>query len=177
MAMAKLLCSLLILLCSACQRPQLPPMIAAARAGDAETVRRLAAEGADVNIGAGREGWTPLLHAIHVREDKMALLLIDLGADVNLKAEHLGTTPLMMAAGYGNAQLVEDLLERGADPYLRNSKGGTALSAAVSGVTDIDNFTYGQCQTETVRALLKRAPDVKANPHWFTCDAVASLLK
>jgi hypothetical protein len=83
----------------------------------------------------------------------------------------------MMAAGYGNAKLVEELLSRGADPYLQNSRGDTALSVAVSGVTDIDNFTYGRCQTETVKILVSKAPRLKASPQWFTCDAVASLLR
>jgi hypothetical protein len=66
-----------------------------------------------------------------------------------------------MAAGYGYAGIVRDLLEHGADPYAETPGGANALAAAVGGVPDIDWFTVGSCQTETVRALLEKAPDLK----------------
>lgn len=90
-----------------------------------------------------------------------------------------GLTALMMAAGYGNVNLVEALLERGADPYLQNAQGETAISVAVSGVGDIDKFTLGSCQVDTVRVLVSKVPDLKSkiNPKWYTCGQVAALLK
>lgn len=151
----------------------------ALRKGQPEAVKTLTAAGADLNgIDNGPNGWTPILHAIHTGQDQNALLLLDLGADVNAKGRS-GLTALMMAAGYGNAKLVAALLDRGADPYGRNSHGATALSMAIGGVGDIDKFTLGSCQTETVRALVTKVPDLKSKaiPGWFTCNEVAALLR
>lgn len=151
----------------------------ALRNGQLDAVKTVAAAGADLNgIDNGPNGWTPILHAIHKGQDQAALLLLDLGADVNAKSRG-GLTALMMAAGYGNAKLVAELLDRGADPYVQNSHGESALSVAVTGVGDIDKFTLGSCQTETVRVLVSKVPDLKAkaNVQWFTCNEVAALLK
>ena len=41
-----------------------------------------------------------------------------------------------------------------------DAHGDFALTVAVSGVPDIDKFTLGSCQGETVKALLDAAPDL-----------------
>jgi ankyrin repeat protein len=127
----------------------LSPIIGAAREGDTARITELAKAGADVNVRGGVNSWTPLLHAIHKNQIGSVRALLDAGADVNASGGG-GVTPLVMAAGYGYTDIVRLLLSRGAP-----SSAG-ALSAAVTGTSDIDRFTVGQCQTETVRALLEQ---------------------
>ncbi len=133
------------------------------------TLRALLAAGADPDApDSGHNGWIPLMHAIHTRqsEDTPAArlngmrVLLNAGADPNAAGRH-GTTPLIMAAAYGATDMVDLLLETGADPRHQTPSGDTALRAAVTGATDIDHFTLGQCQTATVEAILAHAPDMR----------------
>lgn len=135
------------------------PLHTAARFGNTGAIAELARRGADVNLRCGRNGWTPLMHAIHKNRHRSVAALIDAGADPNASGSD-GSTPLMMAAGYGQASIVRTLLDRGADPRIELSGGDSALTAAIGGVPDIDRFTVGSCQTETVKALLDAAPDL-----------------
>ncbi len=135
-------------------------LIAAARAGQLDSLRLLARRGANLNLRGGGNDWTPVMHALHKFRRRSAVTLIELGADVNARTRS-GMTALMMAAGYGDAGSVRALLDHGADPYAENPDGSSALALAVSGTPDIDKFTVGDCQTDTVKALLERAPDLK----------------
>jgi Ankyrin repeats (3 copies) len=123
-----------------------PPLIAAARGGDAAAIRALIRQGADPNLRAGHHPWPALMHAVHTNRPQAVLALLDEGADPN-GATPTGITVLMMAAGYGRAAMVRELLRRGADPRRTSPGGVSALSTAVGGVPDIDRFTAGQCQT------------------------------
>src|SRR6058998_2152044 len=89
------------------------------------------------------------MHAIHKGQKGSVQALVAAGADVNAKSGK-GITALIMAAGYGYGDIVQLLLDKGADPYAETSDGDNALAAAVGGVPDIDKFTVGKCQTETV---------------------------
>lgn len=136
------------------------PVIGAARSGDTPTLKALLTGGADPNRRWGANNWTPLMHAIHKNQKASVEVLIAGGADINARCRD-GVTALMMAAGYGYADIVKVLLDHGADVHAETSGGDNALTMAVGGVPDIDKFTIGKCQTETVAALLKRAPDLK----------------
>lgn len=151
---------MLAILCAACLHPALHPLISAARDGDTREIARLISAGADPNIRGGVNGWTALMHAIHKNRHGSVLALLDHGADPNARGEG-GGTALIMAAGYGYTSLVETLLVRGSDPHLETPDGVSALSAAVTGANDIDRFTFGSCQAETVRALLKHTPSLR----------------
>jgi len=164
----------------------LPPIVGAARSGETERIATLAKEGADLNVRAGVNGWTPLQHAIHKNQKGSVVALVDAGADVNARGAN-GETPLMMAAGYGYTGIVNVLLERGADAHAQLANGTNALTLAVLGANDIDRFTAGDCQTSTVKALLDKAPDLKfVGPSGVeraltigkikACDGVAQLL-
>ena len=138
----------------------LTPLISAARSGAIHAIRMLAAHGADLNVRAGVNGWTPLMHAIHkLRVDSVGALL-DAGADVNARSPD-GMTPLMMASSYGYTEIVEILLARGANARLRLGDGMNALSLAILGAPDVDRFTIANCQLDTAKALLAKAPDLK----------------
>ncbi len=136
------------------------PLIGAARSGDTQAIAILLSHGANPNQRWGVNGWTPLMHAIHKNQKGSVAVLLAGGADVNARG-NAGMTALMTAAGYGYADIVQLLLDRGADPYAETTDGDTALTAAVGGVPDIDKFTVGNCQTATVAALLKKAPNLQ----------------
>ena len=142
------------------------PLIAAARSGDAQSIASLVAAGADPNQRWGVNGWTPLMHAIHKYQKTSVEALIAGGADVNARAGR-GMTALMMAAGYGYADMVQLLLDKGADPYAETEDGDNALATAVGGVPDIDKFTVGKCQTDTVAALLRKAPGLQLKDNFY----------
>ena len=135
-------------------------VIGAARSGDTKTLKTLLAGGADPNRRWGVNNWTPLMHAIHKDQKASVEVLLAVGADINARCGD-GVTALMMAAGYGYADIVKVLLDNGADIHAETSGGDNALTMAVGGVPDIDKFTVGKCQTETVATLLKEAPDLK----------------
>jgi hypothetical protein len=139
----------------------MPPIIGAARDGDTTRLGKLLHDGADPDVIAGVNNWTPLMHAIHKNQAGSVRVLLHNGAHVDARGGR-GMTALIMAAGYGYDGIVRMLLDAGADPYAVTDKGLTALGAAVGAVSDIDRFTVGRCQTETVRVLLAHTPDLAA---------------
>lgn len=143
------------------------PIIGAARSGDTKAIATLLAAGADPNQRWGVNGWTPLMHTIHKNQRGSVEALLAGGADANAHGGSQGITALIMAAGYGYTDIVQLLLDKGADPRAETTDGDSALAAAVSGVPDIDKFTVGYCQTSTVAALLKKAPDLKLKDNFY----------
>jgi ankyrin repeat protein len=153
--------SLFLAACQAAVPPaQFSSLADAARNGDTAAIRRLVADGADPNAPSGGNGWTPLLHAIHKHQNASVAALIDAGADVN-RPDAKRLTPLMMAAGYGYDDTVQLLLSRHADPTIRDLDGGTALDWAMTGMTDIDRWTFFTCQDSTTRLLHDAAPSLQ----------------
>jgi ankyrin repeat protein len=128
----------------------LSPLIGAARSGDIVQIKQLAASGADLNAPGGVNNWSPLMHAIHKNQARAVEALLEAGADANVVSGR--TTALIMAAGYGQADIVQMLLNHGAKP------SPDALTAAVGGSTDFDDYTAGKCQTDAVKALLAKEP-------------------
>src|SRR5262252_2581901 len=102
---------------------------AAAAAGDAIEIDRLAKAGGDVNA-RDRFGRTPLMVAAFRRDTAAARALIGAGADVNL-LENDSYDAITIAAALGNAQIVRLALAAGG--YARavtGPYGGSALIAA-----------------------------------------------
>ncbi len=140
------------------------PLHWAAGHGRSEIIDALVDAGADIDRNdQGRNQWTPLMHAIHRRQEKAAMRLLARGADPNA-ASPGGITPVIMAAGYGQSGVVEELLRRGADPSADAGDGVTALWAAAGGGA-IRDFTdgppLGTCFPETIRILRENAPDLR----------------
>lgn len=105
----------------------------AAKVGDADALRRLLAEGAEVDARDER-GWSALAYAVYDVERKQGYpevvqALIEAGADFEATIGY-GVRPLMLAAGYGEADVVAVLLNAGADPLAKNEGGYTALAMA-----------------------------------------------
>ncbi len=124
-------------------------LIKAAQEGDAENIRRLIAEGADVNATSGGL-WTPLLIASLGGDAEMVSYLFDNGASVDAQ-NGKGCTALMVATIEGHREVVRALIEHGADVNARNQNGWTALRFAVS-----------MDETEILRALLDAGAYVNA---------------
>jgi len=140
------------------------PLVWAAREGHSRLVGVLISRGADADLADGTsEAWTPMMHAIDVREMDSVRALLNVGADPNAAAGD-GRTALMMAAGYGYSRITRLLLERGADPRRVDGDSATALYYAVRGVADLDHITLGGCQTDTVQMLSEAAPELRLDP-------------
>jgi uncharacterized protein len=138
----------------------LTALILSARSGSVAAVQALLRHGADPNLQGGVNGWTPLMHAVHKNQIAAARALLEGGAPVDSRGRS-GETALMMAAGYGYTPMVELLLDRGADPRAETRDGFNVLAAALGGVPDVDRFTVGSCQADTVHLLKSRYPDLR----------------
>src|ERR1700686_1724285 len=148
-------CAILLAGCFAEPR-DMPPLVAAARDGNAAAVREIVKSGADPNAEYGALNWTSLMHAVDRNQIGSVEALLDSGADVNRTGDYeteprtkqRGVTPLMMAAGYGYTPIVELLLRHGADPARVDGDGNRALDYALAGM--LYRVTFFGCQDSTV---------------------------
>ena len=151
------------------------PLMNAVRKGDAAEVKKLIAQGVDLNA-RDNGGDTPLHRAFFFKHPDIARLLIDAGADVNAR-NNQGMTPLMLAAMFADAETVRQLLAKGADPNAKDNLGKlTALDYAIStgnpGVSQVllakvnkpaqNNLTMAifRNQEEMLASLLDKGADV-----------------
>lgn len=108
----------------------LPPLLAAARAGDVGALRALLDGGAPLDT-ADDDGRRALHWAALGGSAAAVELLLDRGADLDAPAR-LGMTALHWAALAGKARAAEALLRRGADPGAPNAYGLTPLHEAAT---------------------------------------------
>ena len=107
-----------------------PPLHAACRRGDAETVDELISQGNNVNEMKHPHGFTPLLMACQNGHIDVVRLLIEAGADINQAITDHAVTPLLMAAFHGHVEIISTLVIEGADEALRTTHGENALDIA-----------------------------------------------
>jgi peptide-methionine (S)-S-oxide reductase len=113
----------------------LPPLAAAARAGDLATVRRLIAEGRPIDDGGAASG-TPLWQACASdapAETRIAIADALLAAGANPRHDNGGVTALNAAASRGPLALVELLIRNGALEWQPDGEGRPPLAAARQG--------------------------------------------
>jgi len=117
-------------------------LVRAAGAGDIEAVRRLLAEGADVDArdASGRTAVTAAAMREHV---DVVAALVDAGADVDLQDTERNN-PLLLAGENGNVALLREVLRADPDLGATNRFGGVALIPASD-----------RGHVEMVRALLE----------------------
>ncbi len=132
--------------------PSESPVADAAMRGDADAVRDLLAEGADVNAAQG-DGMTALHWSARQGDPSLVGTLLDAGADVHSGTRIGHYTALHMAGEVGAGEVVELLLDAGADPMARVSVAGhpTAL-----------HFAAASGSARAVEALLGAGADVNA---------------
>lgn len=107
-----------------------PPssLVEAVRAGDAQSVRSMLRQKADVNRPSA-DGTTPLHYAVQREDLAMVELLITSGADVKA-VNRYGVPPLGVAAVSGHAGIMSRLLDAGADPNAGLSLDETPIMTA-----------------------------------------------
>ncbi|MGE3277857.1 MAG: ankyrin repeat domain-containing protein [Vicinamibacterales bacterium] len=126
------------------------PVADAAMLNDAETVRTLLKDGADVNDAQG-DGMTALHWAAMKGNPELVDMLLYAGANVKATTRLGSYTPLHMAAKIGNGRVIQALLKAGAQVDEPTATGATPLMlAAASG------------DVPAVQALLDAGADVNA---------------
>ena len=102
----------------------------AAQEGDLDEVKRLVAEGCDINA-FDELGKTPLHYAAERERFEVARYLLEQGADVNAHHEpSIGNTPLSEIAGSCSLRRATLLVDSGADPTIPGWMQLTALHRA-----------------------------------------------
>jgi ankyrin repeat protein len=161
------------------------PIADAARRGNADAVRSLLKQGADVSAALG-DGMTALHWAAERADLAMAEMLIYGGANVEAVTRIGHYTPLHLAAKAGSGPVVRALLKAGANGSAKSTPSGvTPLHlAAAAGGTDavtalLDKgadvnvreaewqqtpliFAASQNRVDVINLLIKRGADVKA---------------
>src|SRR5438128_1183001 len=112
--------------------PTSAPVVAeAAMRGDADAVRKLVAQGADVNAPQG-DGMTALHWAAEHGDVALTETLLRAHASVKAVTRIGNYTPLHVASKTGNAAVMKALLKAGADANAATSSGATSLHMAAS---------------------------------------------
>jgi uncharacterized protein len=112
-----------------------PRLADAVKSANADAVRSLLAQHADVNA-AEADGSTALHWAAQRDNLEIADLLIAAGANAKAQTRY-HVTPLSLACTNGNAAMIEHLIKAGADPNGTSEEGQTALmTAALTGKAD-----------------------------------------
>jgi uncharacterized protein len=115
-----------ILLTTAASRDQ--QLILAAEQGDLETVKRLLAWGASVDV-QDENGRTALIAAAYPNNLPIANLLIEAEADVNIQ-DNTQQSAYLIATSEGYLELLRLTLQAGADVHSTDSYNGTGLIRA-----------------------------------------------
>ncbi len=126
-----------------------PALINAVNAGDINTIKKLLAEGRNINE-TDSNGATPLMYAIWNKKPDVAKYLIESGANINAQ-DNFGNA-LIYAIQYKQHELITILIDKGADIESRNFLGETALVYAVLGAADFD----------AAKMLIKRGANINA---------------
>eukprot|EP01045_Picozoa_sp_COSAG04_P000337 COSAG04_NODE_7_length_45988_cov_220.188869_22_plen_284_part_00 len=134
-------------------------LCAAARAGDAAAIERLAGEGASPDA-KDEQGWPAVCRAAWEAHTAAVEALLRLGADPNATTED-GTTALMYAAVEGQAACARLLLEAGADAALRATGGDWEGKTALEVAEDLKSWNSEETNRgkAKVAALLRREPE------------------
>ncbi len=141
-----------VVLAGAAPSPDIIELVEAARQGNAQAVRSLLDQGADVNAARG-DGMTALHRAAERGHAEVAELLIAASANVEAKTRIGSYTPLHLGSRGGHAAIIVMLLEAGGNPNaVTTNSGVTPLHLAAAAIEG----------AEAVAALLGHGADPNA---------------
>lgn len=103
-------------------------LLAAVNQGDKEAVKKLLAEGADIDATDER-GRTSALIAVYTDQLELFTLLAEHGANINIR-DNNQDNPLLYSGAEGKLDFVKAAIAAGADTTITNRFGGTALIPA-----------------------------------------------
>ncbi|HXT16373.1 MAG TPA: ankyrin repeat domain-containing protein [Gemmatimonadaceae bacterium] len=127
--------------------PKTSAVADAAMRGDDGAVKKLIAQGADVNVAQG-DGMTALHWAAEHGDAELASALIKAHASLKATTRIGAYTPLHIAAKSGNPNVINELLEAGSDAKAMTATGATAL-----------HFAAAAGNPEAVELLIKAGAD------------------
>ncbi|CAB1098483.1 unnamed protein product [Ectocarpus sp. CCAP 1310/34] len=118
-----------------------PPIMGAARNGNAAMLKLLISKGADLETEARFPAGSRAIHAAISGENPTALsVLLEAGADFNSR-DGAGETPLMLTAlADTGALLARELFKVGASPFVKNADGMSAMHVA-AGLGNLEVMT------------------------------------
>lgn len=125
-------------------------MADAAMRGEAEAVKALLQQGADVNAAQG-DGMTALHWAARRGDLETTRMLLYAGGNLRATTRLGGYTPLLLASQEGHARVIATLITAGADAKSATAAGATALMLAA-----------GAGPADAVKTLLDAGADVDA---------------
>lgn len=121
----------------------------AAEQGDVSIVKLLLSFGADPNMRARPDNFTPLMQAaLETSDVHMFATLVAAGARLD-DTTHGGMTALMVAAEHSNLEAVRFLITAGADLYVRTPRGKTAYDIAV-------NNGHSECAAQLFEVMSRK---------------------
>lgn len=130
--------------------------------------------GTDINA-ADETGWTALMLACAMCQERAVRQLLDWGADVHIKDKNGDTALIGASAAFcsgqtvkGQTSIVRMLLQRGANPNTQDYAGETALMAVT---------TYGNVGALRVLLDAGARPEVKDNAGRSALDYAHEALK
>ena len=147
-------------------------LVAAARAGNAERVRELLAEGIPPGAEESKNGHRALHQAAASGKIEVVEVLLDAGAEVDA-LDGAGLTALMRAAGAASVSAGRRLLDAGAEVNARSEPAGeTALTRLASGLVmrhfqgsaGAADATRQNAEPEFARMLFERGADPNLSP-------------
>jgi ankyrin repeat protein len=130
------------------------PLMNAIVYNDANKVKQLIAEGADINK-KNTDGFPPLVIATYMKDMNIMKSLLTAGANLNI-TDPKGNTPLLVAVALNNLELTKLLVESGANINPpKNDLGSTPLRLA-SGFIDENGNSYSQRNPEIEAYLISK---------------------
>jgi ankyrin repeat protein len=139
-------------------------LLAGIRQKDIEAVRRIVADGIDLNPISGLHDVNkPLAYAAAYGNLEIVKLLIKAGADLNGQVAY-GDVALIKADEHGNVEILEYLIEQGADVNLPNLYGMTPfIGLCGSGRLNLVQFaaTHGADVNSSYRAKVGEGAGMK----------------
>lgn len=123
-AAARAMAAILLVLAATASKAPDTPVADAAMRGDTETVRRLLADGEDVNAAHG-DGMSALHWAAHHDDPELAGMLLSAGARLDAGTRLGSRTPLHVAAESGTGKVAVLFVREGADVEAATVPGGS----------------------------------------------------